>query len=399
MVGLGYVGLPTAALLANRGYRVRGVDIDADTVAGIKAGRLRIVEPGLDTLVHMAVESGSLEAATEPAPANVFILSVPTPFRSGYQPDLRHVEAAVAAVAPHLRPGNLLIIESTVPVGTTERVAEQLIELGVAVDDLSIAHCPERVLPGRAIRELTENDRIVGGRTPDDTALAAAFYRTFVTGEVLETTARTAEMAKLVENASRDTQIAFANEISILADREGVDVWELIRLVNNHPRVNVLRPGPGVGGHCIAVDPWFLISSHGEEAKLMHTARIRNTEKSEWVIGRIEERAREIAGGEDRPPRVAVMGLSYKPDIDDLRESPALYIARRLAAGGFEVKAVEPNLSFHDAFELLEPEYAVQWADIVAFLVAHRQFLDLHVPEAKLLDFCGVVFDREPSIV
>jgi UDP-N-acetyl-D-mannosaminuronic acid dehydrogenase len=294
VIGLGYIGLPTAAFLANRGHRIFGVDINSDAVTTINDGRIHIVEPDLDTFVRAAVESGKFTADTKPQSADVFIIAVPTPFGEDHSPDLAFVESATKALAPHVKPGNLVILESTSPVGTTEMVAKWLEDEGAPVDSVFIAHCPERVLPGRVMIELTENDRIVGGITEESTRRVADFYRSFVTGKVLETDARTAEMSKLVENASRDVQIAFANELSILADRFGINVWELIELANHHPRVNILQPGTGVGGHCIAVDPWFIVHSAGGDAKLIETARRRNTSKTEWVIEKLR-RVRRIS--------------------------------------------------------------------------------------------------------
>jgi len=391
VMGLGYIGLPTAALLASRGNRIYGVDVNENAVDTINQGKIHIVEPDLDTFVHAAVETGKLTAHLEPQPADVFIIAVPTPFREDHQPDLAYVQAATQAIAPHVKSGNMVILESTSPVGTTERVAEILAGAGVDTSTLSIAHCPERVLPGRVMIELTENDRIVGGLTPEATRRVADFYREFVTGEVLETTARTAEMAKLVENASRDVQIAFANELSILADRYEINVWELIELANHHPRVNILQPGTGVGGHCIAVDPWFIITSAGGDARLIEAARRRNTEKTEWVIEKIVTRATELTETLGRPAKVAAMGLAFKPNIDDLRESPSLYVARRLKAAGLDLIAVEPNIGRHDEFDLVSPTDAVEQADLVAYLVAHKEFFDLPVVPSKVLDFCGVV--------
>lgn len=391
VVGLGYIGLPTAALLASRGHHIYGVDVNKKAVDTINQGKIHIVEPDLDTFVHAAVESGKLTAHLEPQPADVFIIAVPTPFREDHQPDLAYVEAATKAIAPHVHPGNMVILESTSPVGTTERVGEILSDVGVDTSQLSIAHCPERVLPGRVMIELTENDRIVGGLTPEATSRIAEFYREFVTGEVLETTARTAEMAKLVENASRDVQIAFANELSMLADRFEINVWELIKLANHHPRVNILQPGTGVGGHCIAVDPWFIITSAGGDAKVIETARRRNIEKTEWVIDKIIERAHAVSEELGRPAKVAAMGLAFKPNIDDLRESPSLYVARRLTAAGLDLVAVEPNIDSHDEFDLVSPADAVDQADVVAYLVAHKEFFGLPVVPSKVLDFCGVV--------
>ena len=288
ILGLGYIGLPSAALLANRGYLVQGVDISPDVVDTINQGEIHIVEPDLDSFVHSAVNSGHLKASLNPEFADVFIIAVPTPFREGFVPNIDYVLDATRAIVPVVKAGDLVILESTSPVGTTEKVAEVLRESGVDTNAVHIAHCPERVLPGHIMRELVENNRIVGGTTPEASEKVAAFYRTFVTGEVLVTDARTAEMAKLTENSFRDVNIAFANELSLLSDKFGIDVWELIRLANRHPRVNILQPGTGVGGHCIAVDPWFIVHEGGDDARLIRSGREVNTRKTEWVVEKIE---------------------------------------------------------------------------------------------------------------
>ena len=389
VVGLGYIGLPTAALLANRGYTVHGVDVVQSTVDIINEGKIHIVEPGLDTFVHSAVSSGKLVADLEPTEADVFIIAVPTPFRDGYVPNIDYVVSATEAIAPYVQEGNIVILESTSPVGTTERVAEVLEKKGVDIGKVHVAHCPERVLPGRIMIELVENDRIVGGITPEATQAAADFYRTFVEGEVLTTDAKTAEMAKLTENSFRDVNIAFANELSILCDKFDIDVWELVTLANRHPRVNILRPGAGVGGHCIAVDPWFIVHAGGEDAKMIRTAREVNTYKTEWVIEKIKNAALSFEKENGRKAKIACMGLAFKPDIDDLRESPALYITRRLIADGLDVMAVEPNIDDFEEFEIVDYKKALAEADVVAFLVAHREFKDLDMSSA--LDFCGVL--------
>lgn len=390
VLGLGYIGLPTASLLATKGYSVHGVDVSERVVDTINEGRIHIVEPDLDILVRAAVSSGQLVASLEPAEADVFVIAVPTPFKGDHEPDLSYVDAATDALAPFVREGNLVILESTSPVGTTERVAERL---SAARPELAgrvfIAHCPERVLPGHILRELVDNDRVVGGIDQASTNRAASFYREFVGGEVLETTARTAEMCKLVENASRDVDIAFANELSVICHPLGINVWELISLANRHPRVNILRPGPGVGGHCIAVDPWFIVHSAPETAKLMRMARHINDDKSEWVVERVAERAERF-----RDPVIACLGLAYKPDVDDLRESPALRIHDALRARyGDQILAVEPNLDSTDDRPLVTVEEAVRRADVVVALVAHREFkhLDTEVLKAKVvIDTCGV---------
>ncbi|MGZ5370146.1 MAG: UDP-N-acetyl-D-mannosamine dehydrogenase, partial [Aeromicrobium sp.] len=320
---MGYIGLPTASLLGTKGYQVVGVDVSPEVVETTNGGRIHIVEPDLDILVKSAVQSGNLRASLTPEEADVFIIAVPTPLRDGHAPDLSYVEAATASLLPTVRPGNLVILESTVPVGTTERiVAGALRTAGHKIgEDVFVAHCPERVLPGRILTELVENDRIVGGVDEASAEKAADFFSEFVRGDVVTTDAATAEMSKLVENAFRDVNIAFANELSIVAEKANINAWELIRLANHHPRVNILNPGPGVGGHCIAVDPWFIVSAFPEQTRLMRTAREVNDAKPEQVVKEVVEKA-----GRFTRPRIAALGLAFKPDIDDLRESPATRI-------------------------------------------------------------------------
>ncbi|WP_303285439.1 UDP-N-acetyl-D-mannosamine dehydrogenase [Marinobacter sp. SS8-8] len=390
IAGLGYIGLPSAALLANRGYQVQGVDISPEVVDTINQGDIHIVEPDLDSFVHSAVNSGHLKASLDPEPADVFILAVPTPFHEGFVPNIDYVLDATRAIAPVVKAGDLVILESTSPVGTTEKVAQTLREGGVDTNAVHIAHCPERVLPGHIMRELVENDRIVGGITPEASEKVAAFYRTFVTGEVLVTDARTAELAKLTENSFRDVNIAFANELSLLSDKFGIDVWELIRLANRHPRVNILQPGTGVGGHCIAVDPWFIVHEGGEDARLIRAGREVNTRKTEWVVEKIKGEVARFKDEQGRDPVVACMGLVFKPNIDDLRESPALWVFQQLVAADVQPLAVEPNLKKHASITLTPWQDAAVKADIVVYLVAHREFKKLEVA-GKVLDFCGVV--------
>jgi len=383
VLGLGYIGLPTASIFATKGKRVLGVDISPAVVETINTGRIHIQEPDLDVLVRAAVQSGNLRAATEPAPAAVFILAVPTPFivqsDGSRTPDLAYVEAATRALAPHVRAGNLVILESTSPVGTTEKVKAwveaELARLGRAVPaGLLYAHCPERILPGQMLKELVSNDRIAGGLTPAAAAQAKALYETFCTAQIFLTDARTAEMAKLTENAFRDVNIAFANELSLICDRLRIDVWELIRLANRHPRVKILQPGPGVGGHCIAVDPWFIVAAAPAEARLLRTAREVNDHKPHHVVAQVR-----AAAAQHTQPVVACLGLAFKANVDDLRESPAVEITAALADGGLQVLAVEPHVqalppSLSGKVQLVGLEAALAAANVVVLLVDHRAF-------------------------
>lgn len=394
VVGLGYTGLPTAAVLASRGYMVRGVEISSKAIESINAGHAHIVEPDLDMLVQAAVSTGKLRAFAEPASADVFILCVPTPCRADRSPDLDAVIHATRSICPFLSEGNLIVLESTSPPGTTERIAELVLrEAGLEPGSLFFAHAPERVLPGRILREVVENDRLIGGIDEASTQVCVDFYRTFVTGALHPTRARTAETVKLVENAFRDVNIAFANELSFVADRLELDVWELVELANRHPRVNILSPGPGVGGHCIAVDPWFLVASAPQETKLIQMARAVNDSKPRWVADRVARRAARF-----RDPRIACLGLAYKPNVDDLRESPAVEVVRRLKAEALgEVLVVEPFIDAHAEFELVPAEVALERADIVVVLVAHDAFKRLPaklLEEKILIDTCGALRGR-----
>tara|TARA_B100002019_G_scaffold80672_1_gene69671 strand:- start:1715 stop:2920 length:1206 start_codon:yes stop_codon:yes gene_type:complete len=393
IVGLGYIGLPTAALLANKGYQVLGIDVSEEVVDTVNNGGIHIVEPELDAYVAKAVQDKKLTAALKPKPADVFVLAVPTPFHDGHVPNIDYVVSATRTIAPVVKAGDMVILESTSPVGTTERVEEVLREEGVDTSSIHIAHCPERVLPGHIMRELVENDRIVGGTTLEATKAVAEFYRSFVTGEVLKTDARTAEMAKLTENSFRDVNIAFANELSILCDKFKIDVWELIRLANRHPRVNILQPGTGVGGHCIAVDPWFIVHEGGEDARIIRAAREINDYKTHWVTKRILEEVESFKKSNEREPTVACMGLAFKPNIDDLRESPAVLVFQSLVQSGHEPVAVEPNLKCHKSIALTDYHEAAKQADIVVYLVAHNEFKELPV-KGKVLDFCGVTVNQ-----
>ncbi|HWO12653.1 MAG TPA: UDP-N-acetyl-D-mannosamine dehydrogenase [Polyangiaceae bacterium] len=391
VVGLGYIGLPTAAVLASRGYEVHGVEVDARAAEIINSGRAHIVEPDLDILVRAAVETKKLKAHPAPGPADIFMLCVPTPVGPQREPDLSYVRSATESICPHLRPGNLVILESTSPPGTTEMISAMVRERSsLPPGSIHFAHAPERVLPGQILREVVQNDRIVGGLDDASSQVCAEFYRTFVAGDVHLTSARMAETVKLVENAFRDVNIAFANELSILSDKLGLDVWELISLANRHPRVNILNPGCGVGGHCIAVDPWFLVHSAPELTPLLRQARETNDHKPHWVAERVKRRAERL-----KAPRIACLGLAYKPDIDDLRESPAVEVVQLLAREpGYELRIVEPNLHSHPEFALSGLASALDGADIVLILVAHRQFkaIPRHLLAEKIIvDTCGAL--------
>jgi UDP-N-acetyl-D-mannosaminuronic acid dehydrogenase len=401
VIGLGYIGLPTAAVFASRKKKVIGVDVNEHAVTTINRGEIHIVEPDLDMVVHAAVTEGYLRATTKPEPADAFLIAVPTPFKGdNHDPDLSYIEAASKAIAPVLKEGDLVILESTSPVGATEQMAAWLAEARPDLSfpqtagessDVRVAHCPERVLPGHVLRELVENDRIVGGMTPKCSAAAAALYKSFVEGECIITNARTAEMCKLTENSFRDVNIAFANELSIICDKLDIDVWELIALANRHPRVSILQPGPGVGGHCIAVDPWFIVSNTPQQARLIRTAREVNDSKPEWVLGKVDQAlgAYLVAnpGKTASDVAIACFGLAFKADIDDLRESPALAIAAELLKRHpGRVMMVEPNIDHVlpaklAAATLASTEEALEQADIAVLLVDHQQFKNLNLPE------------------
>lgn len=407
VIGLGYIGLPTAAVLASRGVMVHGVDINPEAVATINSGGIHIVEPELDILVHAAVKTGTLRAATTPAPAEAFLIAVPTPFKENYEPDVSYVKAAALSIAPVLQKGNLVILESTSPVGTTQRMAQWLAEARpdltfpqVAGDaaDVQIAYCPERVLPGRVIHELVANDRVIGGLSGACAARAKELYQIFVQGECITTNAATAEMCKLTENAFRFVNIAFANELSLICDKLEIRVWDLIALANRHPRVNVLQPGPGVGGHCIAVDPWFIVHSAPELTPLIQAAGAVNSRKPEWVIEKVQSMVAQFTKPE---VTVACLGLAFKADIDDLRESPALEIVRHLAQANprLRVLANEPNIEALPAsvtevnVRLISLEEALKQADMVLLLVDHAPYktLDWSKVKVPVLDTKGVL--------
>ena len=403
--GLGYIGLPTAALIASSGLQVNGVDVNKNAIETINQGKIHIVEPGLEEMVNRVVVDNKLVATDTPAPADVFIICVPTPFSEGNIPDLSYIEEASQAIAPVLSKGNLVILESTSPVGTTEKLSNWLSlsrqdltfpHIAGEHSDIRVAHCPERVLPGNIIHELVENDRIIGGVTNACSEAAVKFYKNFVKGSCIVTNAKTAEMCKLVENSFRDVNIAFANELSLICDELGIDVWDLIQLANKHPRVNILQPGCGVGGHCIAVDPYFLISQTPDAAKLISMARSVNTRKPNYVIEQIIDAARE-----KKSDVIAVLGITFKPDIDDIRESPALNIACELKSLGYTVKIVEPNLGALPTQLVGENVEKITLSKlreldkkcVPAILVSHTEFKN---PSAFsgldcILDFCGAI--------
>lgn len=412
VIGLGYIGLPTAAVFASRKKQVIGVDVNQNAVNIINRGQIHIVEPDLDMVVHAAVTEGYLRATTKPEPADAFLIAVPTPFKGDHEPDLTYIESASKSIAPVLKKGDLVILESTSPVGATEQMAAWLAEARSDLtfpqthgedSDIRVAHCPERVLPGHVLRELVQNDRVIGGMTPKCSQLAISLYKVFVQGECIVTNARTAEMCKLTENSSRDVGIAFANELSMICDKLDINVWELISLANRHPRVNILQPGPGVGGHCIAVDPWFIVSKTPEQAQLIRTAREVNDSKPQWVIEKVKlsvaDFLQENPDKTSREVTIACFGLAFKPDIDDLRESPAAAITQEIVkAHAGRTLVVEPNIenlpsSFQKGSELTNSERALQEADIIVLLVDHKEFKALSVEKLrnrKIIDSRGI---------
>ncbi|MDP2263627.1 MAG: UDP-N-acetyl-D-mannosamine dehydrogenase [Hydrogenophaga sp.] len=396
VMGLGYIGLPTASMLATKGHTVLGVDVNESAVNIINSGRIHIIEPDLDILVRSAVNSGNLRASLTPEEGDTFILAVPTPFKeengNPKAPDLGYVEAATRAIAPYLREDNLVILESTSPVGTTEVIEAIIAEMRPDLaGKVHTAHCPERVLPGHILRELVDNDRIIGGTTKAAIAKARTLYKTFCNGAILETDSRTAELSKLVENSFRDVNIAFANELSVICDRLGINVWETISLANRHPRVNILQPGPGVGGHCIAVDPWFIVSSAPEEARLIRTAREVNDAKPHWVIEKVRAKAERF-----REPVIGCLGLTFKANIDDLRESPSMDIVKMLLEANVgNVMACDPNVAKEKApFPLHDLKDVLKRADILLLLVDHDEFKDIDpqiVKDKVVIDTKGVL--------
>ena len=402
IIGLGYIGLPTAAILASKRVKVVGVDVNQHAVDIINQGKIHIVEPELDILVHKAVQNNYLKAVTKPEKADVFMVAVPTPFKDNYEPNLSYIKSAAKAIATVLERGNLVILESTSPVGTTEKMMEWMREERPDLSfpkfgddkfraDIAVTHCPERVLPGQVVRELVENDRIIGGVTAQCAEKARELYKIFVEADCLITDCRTAELSKLVENSFRDVNIAFANELSLICDKLDINVWELIKLANRHPRVNILQPGPGVGGHCIAVDPWFIVNSTPDEAKLIRMARLVNDSKPIFVLNKVNQAVQAI-GKDTSELSIACLGLAFKPDIDDLRESPALSIARKIRSISFSsIFLVEPNIDIipsgfeSDNIELVGLEVAIKSADIIILLVDHVSFksMDLSLLSGK----------------
>ncbi len=376
-VGLGYIGLPTSALIASKGTNVLGVDINQSVVDTINKGKIHIVEPDLDAIVSKAVSNGFLKASTKPTSAEVYLIVVPTPFKGNHEPDISFVEAATKGIIPLLKKGDLYIIESTSPIGTTEKMQKLIFAYRPELEGaIHIAYCPERVLPGNVMHELVENDRVIGGVDETSTQKAISFYSKYVKGKLHSTNSKTAEMCKLVENSSRDIQIAFANELSIICDKAEVNVWELIKLANKHPRVNILQPGCGVGGHCIAVDPYFIISHFPMESKIISAAREINNYKAFWCVEKIENEVLKFEIKHNRKPKISLCGLTFKPNIDDIRESPAIYIAQKITRVHPKnlLFFVEPNIKNHSAFKITNLEKAEKESDILFVLVAHDEF-------------------------
>ena len=392
-MGLGYIGLPTAIIAAKHGVDVIGVDINKNVVETTNKGVLHIIEPGMEQLLQDVIASGNFKAYTEPQECDAYFIVVPTPFKGDHEPDISYVEAATRMIIPLLKPNDLFVIESTSPVGTTEKMMSLIYETRPELKDkIFIAYCPERVLPGNVIFELENNDRVIGGVNDASTEKAKEFYKIFVKGQLHSTNSRTAEMCKLTENSSRDVQIAFANELSIICDKAGINVWELIDLANKHPRVNILRPGCGVGGHCIAVDPYFITADYPKESKIIATAREINNYKALWCAEKVKTSMLEFELKNHRKPKVAMMGLAFKPNIDDLRESPAKSITTNVlqACNNPDIMIVAPNVKENNLFKLADYKVAYDTADIVVFLVNHREFAELNYRnDIIVLDFCG----------
>ena len=397
-MGLGYIGLPTAIIAAKHGIEIIGVDINPQVVEMTNAGRLHIVEPGIEEMLQEVISMGMLKASTTPEVSDAYFIVVPTPFKANHVPDITYVESATRMVLPYLKEGDLFVIESTSPVGTTEQMASLIFaERPELKGKISIAYCPERVLPGNVIYELVNNDRVIGGIDDASTHKAQEFYRHFVKGALHATNSKTAEMCKLTENSCRDSQIAFANELSIICDKAGINVWELIELANKHPRVNILQPGCGVGGHCIAVDPYFISSAFPAEARMISLARDVNNYKADWCAEKVQNAMLRFEIEKKRVPIVAMMGLAFKPDIDDLRESPAKYIVTKVmqSYSNSSILVVEPNIKEHRVFKLTDYQQAYEQADIVVFLTGHTPFKQLPWSDDKIiLDFCGIFKGR-----
>lgn len=393
-MGLGYIGLPTSIIAAKHGIDVIGVDINEKVVEITNQGKLHIIEPGMEKMLQEVIAEGKFKAYTTPQESDAYFIVVPTPFKGDHEPDTSYVEAATRTVLPLLKEGDLYVIESTSPIGTTEAMAKLIFDLRPELKGkIHIAYCPERVLPGNVIYELVHNDRVIGGLTPESTEKAIEFYSQFVQGELHKTNCRTAEMCKLTENSSRDVQIAFANELSLICDKAGINVWELIKLANKHPRVNILQPGCGVGGHCIAVDPYFIISDYPVESKIIASAREINNYKSMWCAEKVRNAILEFELKNNRKPLVAMMGLAFKPNIDDLRESPSSHIVGKVMqiCNGANILVVEPNVKEHNVYKLTPCEEAYKKSDIIVMLTAHDKFKTLPYDESKvILDFCGI---------
>lgn len=393
-IGLGYIGLPTAIIAAKHGVRVVGVDVNPEVVKLTNQGHLHIIEPGMEALLQEVLASGAFRATGTPEKSDAFFIVVPTPFKGNHEPDISYVESATRSVLPYLKPGDLYVIESTSPVGTTDKMTDLIFsERPELRGKIHIAYCPERVLPGNVIHELVHNDRVIGGIDEASTTKAEAFYRHFVKGALHRTNCKTAELCKLTENSSRDVQIAFANELSLICEKAGINVWELISLANKHPRVNILQPGCGVGGHCIAVDPYFITSDFPKESQLISQARLVNNYKPLWCAEKVRNAMLKFEVEKHRKPVVALMGLAFKPNIDDLRESPAITIARDILGNNNaeEILVAEPNVKTSKEFELSDYQAAYEKADIVVFLTAHTPFKSLsHTGEKEILDFCGI---------
>ena len=398
VIGLGYIGLPTAALLAKKGFFVSGVDTNKEVVKIVNQGEIHIVESGLSGVVKSAISSGRLKAFNQIQLSDVYMICVPTPFRDDGdipQPNIDYILSATKSIAQFIKKDDLIILESTSPVGTTEKIYQTLLDCGTDLENVHIAYCPERVLPGKIMSELVENDRVVGGLTTRSSKEVAKFYYSFVEGEIFQTDAKTAEMCKLAENSFRDLNIAFANELSIICENKGINVWDLIKLTNKHPRVNILEPGTGVGGHCIAVDPWFIVSSDTKNTKLIKTAREVNNNKTKWVIDKIKNIADNYISNKGTEPKIACLGLTFKPNIDDLRESKALEVVNNLLDESYKIYAVDPNVKFHSKISLFNLSEAVKEADIICILVKHQEFLEFEfkkqIKNTITLDFCGAL--------